>query len=194
MLSPLQAALLRLIYQIIGRSPRKRHNRERGILVGVGDEGSAIGYEKILHVVCLAILIENGSFRIVAHSRRTDLVDDHAAISNSVRPHTIGRGFRMKDPASFLYDRAKGFLHILRHLDFVVAPLPVKSKNRNPPLIDRIGIDFAIAILVRNHLATAIETDVGAIRFAASLFQRGTVTFDCVTDIFEISYSGHGAS
>ena len=39
----LQISFLRLIEQVIGRAPCQRHNRERGIFVGVGDETGAVG-------------------------------------------------------------------------------------------------------------------------------------------------------
>src|SRR5438045_5470888 len=107
-------------------------------------------------------------------------MDDHAAILNAVGIGAIRRSAIVVSTASSLDNLAECLLHVLRHLDFVVAPLPMKPQHRDSPFIHRGWINFAVAVLVGDHLATACEADVCAVRFAASLLESRTVALDKV--------------
>src|ERR1700731_244266 len=76
--SMLKVAFLGFVEEIFGGAPGERHDRERGILVRIGDRWRAIGDEQILHVVRLAEAIEHGSFRVRAHARSAHLVNNLA--------------------------------------------------------------------------------------------------------------------
>ena len=62
-----------------GKPPRQGHDGQGRILVRVGTERAAIGDEEILHVPGLAPLIGDRLFRVGAHDRAADLVDDLSA-------------------------------------------------------------------------------------------------------------------
>src|SRR5947209_2394952 len=108
------------------RAPGERHNRKRRILVWIGDEGSAVGDEKIFYVVGLAISIEYGSFWIGAHACGADFVNDFSAGLNAEGIRTIDLGFGAVLAAGGLDDCAKGLLHVLCLAEFVVAPLEME--------------------------------------------------------------------
>ena len=63
-------------------------------------------------------------------------------------------------------DLLEGVLHVLGLLDFVVAPFEVEAQHRNAPLVHRVGVDLAVALLVGDHLAASGEVDVGAVHLA----------------------------
>src|SRR5947207_6424228 len=48
----------------------------------------------------------------------------------------------------------------------------MEAKHRYAPLIDEIRIDFAIALLVGNHFAAALDGDEGPVNVAALLLER----------------------
>ena len=61
-------------------------------------------------------------------------------------------------------------------LDFVVAPLEVEAQHRNAPFVHYVGIDLAVAVLIRDHLAASGEVNVGAVNLAQVALQFHTVT------------------
>jgi hypothetical protein len=119
-------------------------------------------------------------------------VDDDAPVGDAVGARPSGRVV-VVDAAARFDDRAEGLLHVLRHPDFVVAPLPVKAQHGDAPLINRVGIHIAIAV-IRNHLAPPGKADVGAVAAAASLLQGRTVAFEVIAEIRRTPPPGHGAS
>src|SRR5260370_32053628 len=74
----LEVAFLGFVDKIFGGAPGERHDRERRILVRIGNQWSAIRHEEILHVVRLAKAIQHGCFRIGAHARGADFVNNLA--------------------------------------------------------------------------------------------------------------------
>src|SRR5215469_5314309 len=60
-------------------APGHRGDRERGILVRVADERRRVGDKQILHFVRLAVFVQHGSARVVAHANGSKLVNDLAA-------------------------------------------------------------------------------------------------------------------
>ena len=52
-----------------------------------------------------------------------------------------------------------------------VAPLEMEAQHRDAPLVDALGIDLAIGILVRDHFAAAGEADVRAVILVDVVFQ-----------------------
>src|SRR6184192_1183114 len=70
----LNVALSGFVEEVFRSAPGERHDGERGILVRIGDERSAIGDKKIFYVVSLAKAVENGSFGIGTHARGADFV------------------------------------------------------------------------------------------------------------------------
>src|SRR5690242_4073009 len=72
-------ALPHLVGKILRGTPCQRYDCQRHVLIRVADERRSVRDEKVLYVVCLAILVERGSFRVVSHPDRTSLVDDRSA-------------------------------------------------------------------------------------------------------------------
>src|SRR6516164_7380694 len=141
----------------------------------------------------LAESVQRGGLRALAHAYGSDLMDDHASIGDAVGMCGILQPGRNENTSSRLHDLAIGFLHVLRHLEFVVTPLPVKAEYRDSPLIDGCWIDLAIAILVGDHLAAAGESDIRAVLLLALALQGDPVTFNLVAEIVVISHAGHAA-
>src|SRR5207253_5160957 len=81
-------------------------------------------------------------------------------------------------PAERLDNRREAFAHMARLVPLVVAPFPMEAQDRNAPLVLRaIGIDLAIAVLVRHHRSPAGETDTdpAAVRISDRLLHREAV-------------------
>src|SRR5579862_4880032 len=95
---------------------------------------------------------------------------------------------------SGFYDGPKSLLHIRRHFEFVLAPLPMKPQDRDAPLVLYVGIDLAITILIRDHLAASAEADKRSIRRPASLFQARAVAFVFVADVLKLADPRHIAA
>src|ERR1700722_17939711 len=123
------------------------------------------------------MFIQNRGLGIISHARRPKLVDDPSTFGDSVGQVPRRRSITPKGPSPSLNDRTKGFLHVFRHLDLIVAPCEMEAQNRNAPFVAHLWIDLAVAIGIRNHLPTAGKSDVGAIVAATFLLQRRTVTF-----------------
>ena len=118
-------------------------------------------------------------------------MNNDAAIGNPIRTRSVRSSRAQKRPAAGFDDGAKSFLHILRHLDFVIAPLPVEAQDRNAPLIDRVRIDIAVTVLVGNHLATAFEADKCSVHAAALLFQTRAVAFELIAYTVKLAHTWH---
>ena len=58
-----------------------------------------------------------------------------------------------RSPADLFDKLPESLLHVFDLQDLLITPLEVKPQHRNTPAVDGIRIDFAIRILVRNHLA-----------------------------------------
>src|ERR1700752_2612429 len=111
----------------------------------------------------LAVAIQYRSFGICAHPGCSNFMNDDSSILNSVRMGRIDLRSREVGSASGLDDGAHGFLHVFRHLDFVVPPLPVEAQDWDAPLIDYIEIKIARTVRRRKHFATPSEAEHGAI-------------------------------
>src|SRR5207302_7588684 len=112
-----------------------------------------------------------GCLWIISHAHDAQFVNDHATILNSIWIGPIWRHSRIVSSAHGLHNFAESLLHIARHLDFVVAPLPMETKHRDSPFVNRDRVDFAIALLVRNHFAATCEADIGPIHASAFLLE-----------------------
>src|SRR5262249_5185488 len=66
---------------------------------------------------------------------------------------------------------------VLRHLQLVLAPAPMEAQHGNAVLIDRLRADLAVALLVRDHLAAAGESDARAVALADRVLERLAITF-----------------
>ena len=131
---------------------------------------------------------------MLAHANRAYFVDDHAAIGDPVRIRAVGQFLGHVDSARRLDDFTVGFLHIFRHLDFVVAPLPVETQHGDAPLVDSGRIDFAVAIFVGNHFTATGESNERAVLLLALLLQRRAVAFELVAQVIEVADARHVAS
>src|SRR5712664_4279292 len=90
--------------------------------------------------------------------------------SDPVAP--LGRGHRREYLAPHLGDeRAERLLHVLRLLVLVVRPFPVEAQHRNAPLVHGARIEFAVRVVVGNHLAAAREPDRGAVIATVVVFE-----------------------
>src|SRR6266478_854114 len=166
---PLQIPFLGFVQKIFGGAPGERHDRERRILVRVSNQRRAIGNKKIFHVVGLAKTVEHGSFRIGAHARSADFVNNLAAGLDAERILSVDGSFGAVFAAHGFDNGAESLLHVLGLEQFVVRPLEVKTQRGNAPLIDNIGIDLAVSVRVGEHFAAAGEADMRAVSLARAL-------------------------
>src|SRR6185437_8391962 len=75
-----------------------------------------------------------------------------------LRRHRVEHG-----PTHLIHQRAERLLHVLALEILVIGPFPVEAQDRNAPLVDGAGIELAVAVLVRDHLAPSREPDVRAV-------------------------------
>src|ERR1700730_10703819 len=68
--------------QVLGGAPCQRDDRHGRVLVGIADEGPSVGHEQVLHLVRLAVAVQNAGLRVVAHAHGADLVNDGPAARN----------------------------------------------------------------------------------------------------------------
>src|SRR5271156_4948845 len=139
----LDLSFSRLVDQVLGSPPRQGRDRQRRVLVRAGHEARAIAHEQVLDVMRLAIFIQDRRLGIVAHTHRAQFMDDLSALRNAIGPAPLDTGILQgcalaAGPANHrsprrLNNRTEGFLHILRHFEFVIAPGEVKAQHRNAP-------------------------------------------------------------
>src|SRR5207237_2418771 len=119
------------------------------------------------------------------------LLNDHAAIGDSVGPWRVSACLRGINSARGLNNGAKRFLHVFRHLDLVIATLPMKAQHGDSPLIDGDRIDIAIALRVGNHFTTAFQADIGAVHGAATLLECEAVALKFFTHAIKFAHPRH---
>src|SRR5580692_891745 len=190
----LQIAFLRFIEQVLGRAPGQRHDRKGWILVGVGDERRAIHDENILYIMRLAEAIQHGTFRVGAHPRRANLVDDLSTCGNAEGTIAADGSLGFVDATRGFDDGAKSFLHVLGLANFVLAPLEMKAQNGDAPFIDNVRVDLAVGVWIRNHFAPPGHANARAIGLARAFLQRGAVTFLFVQEVIKLADAGHIAA
>src|SRR5437588_427705 len=125
--------------------------------------------EKIFDIVCLAKAVEHGSFGIGAHARGADFVNDSAAGLDAERQVAMDGSSGLVFAAHGFDDGFECFLHVLGLEQLVIGPFEVEAKNWNAPLIDDLGIDFAVGVGVGDHFTAARKANVAAIHFASAL-------------------------
>src|SRR6266853_5723123 len=84
-------SLLQLGQEVVTRAPGQRHDGQRGILVGVRDEGAAVGDEEVFHVPSLATGVEHGSFLVETHAGRADFVNDLTGLVDGLGATGVNR-------------------------------------------------------------------------------------------------------
>src|SRR5918993_30742 len=97
----------------------------------------------------------------------------------------------LHDSAQRFEDLAEGPLHVADLIQLVIAPLPVEAQDRYPPAIDGRGIDFAVAVLVGDHLAAAGQTDGAAVIGADGRFHLEPVAFGARERAVERAHRRH---
>src|ERR1700675_318558 len=142
----------------------------------------------------LAVAVYHRSFWIGAHAGSSHFVNDFAAFENSKRILAINGGFCCINAAHSLDDGAESLLHILCLAQFVFRPAKMEAQNGDAPLVDNVGIDFAVSVRIGNHLAASRETDGGAVHLASAGFKRDSVTLFVMTKLMEHSDAGHVAA
>src|ERR1035441_6883542 len=143
--------LLHLLRRVLRGAPGKSHNRERRVFVGVADEGSAVGDKEVLAIPRLAIRIHHGSRAIRSHAGSPYLMDDSAPFADA--PIVLRPEFPKWLSSRRQNDFLKGLAGIFRHLYFIFAPLEMESKDRDAPRVDHVLVDFAVAVVIGDHLA-----------------------------------------
>ena len=110
----------------------------------------------------LALRVEYRGIGRIAHPRNAGLVDDPPA---GLQPELVARcGLRRQRRAAHVVDDlTEGPLHVARLPAFVVAPLKAEAQDGNTPAIDDAGVDLAVAVGIRDHLASARKADHGAV-------------------------------
>src|SRR5690606_27972533 len=112
-----QIAPLQLPCQLVGRSPRKGKDGERGVLVAGSGEGGCIRNKDVFYFVHLAKAIQGRAFGVVAQTTSGMLVDGAAvAIDGSTG---VGQRFDFASGEDGLDD----IVHFLDHGAFVFANL-----------------------------------------------------------------------
>src|SRR4029077_11193457 len=96
-----------------------------------------------------------------------------------------------ENSARCFHDGAVSFLHVLRHLDLVVAPLPVEPEYRDTPPVDDVRVNLAIAVLVRDHFAASGESNVCAVLLLELTLQTNAVAFKLIAQTFVIANARH---
>src|SRR5947208_1193869 len=89
-----------LFRQILRHAPGQGDDGERGILVRIAGERSAVRHEKVLHVMRLAVLIQHAGPGIVAHTRGAHLVNNSAAARDHLGPTAPARRGLAVSPAA----------------------------------------------------------------------------------------------
>src|SRR5690606_29732413 len=171
----LDVLFLQFVYDVFRGSHRKRKNRPGRILIRLRYTRSAIDYKQVLAIVSLAVFIEDGPLRIVPHTSRSNLVNDPAGRLQTVVVFLTSFSPR-NDAAHLVNDLLKGFLHVFRLLDFVVAPLVMESQYRDTIFIDRVRVDLAIVILAGNRFAATCHTEGCAVEPPVVILQRDPVS------------------
>src|SRR5690348_9572534 len=169
-LAMLDVSLSGFVEEVLGGAPRESHDGERRIFVGIGDERCPIGDEEVLDVMRLAEAVENGGLGIGAHARGAHFVNDFSASLDAEREFPMNGGSGFVFAAHGLDDGAKRVLHVLGLKQFVIRPFEVEPQHGNAPLIDHVGIDFAVSVRIGNHLSAARKAYMAAILFAGALF------------------------
>src|SRR5215472_483322 len=162
-------ALSGLVEEVLRGAPRKSHDGERRIFVGIGNERRTVGDEKVFDVVRLAETVEDGSLGIGAHARGADLVNNFAAGLDSERKIAMDGSLGFVFAAHGFDDGTESFLHVLGLKQFVIGPLEVEAQDGNAPFINDVGINFAVRVRVGNHFAASGEADVATVLFACAL-------------------------
>ena len=67
----------------------------------------------------------------------------------------------------------------------------MKAEYGNAPLVDFIGINFAVTVRVGNHLAPSSKTNESTISLATPLFEPRAVTFKFRADRLKLPDTGH---
>src|ERR1700730_3055796 len=116
-----------------------------------------------------------------------------ATIIETVRSWPIARYFSRVGSSAGFDDGAERFLHIFRHFDLVVPGTPMKPQHRYAPLVHDAGVEFAIGILIRNHLSERLHANRRPVGAATILFERMAVAFEAITRIVELAYHRHKA-
>src|SRR5205814_1944949 len=101
---------------------------------------------------------------VIAHLGGADFVNDLARPGDAAaRCVAGGKGHLASGGGD---DLLESLLHVFRLIDFVVAPFEVEAQHGNAPLIDDVGVEIAVAVLVGDHFAAAGEVDAGAVDLA----------------------------
>src|SRR6476620_4424128 len=77
--------------------------------------------------------------------------------------------------AHLLENRRERIMHVLGHLQLVVAPFEVEAWRRNSPFIDYARIDVHVGLIVGNHLPSAGQSDSRSVFLTNELLQVRSV-------------------
>src|SRR5690606_23507981 len=152
---PLNILLLQLIHNIRRGAHGERQYRPRRVLVGLRYEGTSVHYEQVLALVRLVELVDDRLFRIVAHPRGADLVNDP---SRRCQSELIFFGICMTpgDDATCVRNNFfESFGQVSRRLQLMLARFVTEAKRGYPVLVDRGCIDFAVVFFTRNRLSSS---------------------------------------
>ena len=106
--------------------------------------------------------------RVAAHDRAADLVDDRPPRRDRLARRRSAPGRAPRPPIASMISRER-LLHVRGLARLVLRPLPVEAQHRDAPLVLHLGIELAVGVLVRDHLAAAGELDERAV-VAARVF------------------------
>lgn len=163
------------------------HDGDGEIFVGVGGEDGSANEEEVFHVPRLAEGVAHGVFGGGSHAGGAGFVDDFARIVDG-----LNGGARGGRAAHFGEDSGEGFLHVLDLIELVVGPFPVESENGDAPLVETVGIDFAVAVFVGNHFTAISGTEGGTIVAAGTAHEILAIGGGgCGIEDAECAHAGH---
>src|SRR3989442_13705899 len=157
-----QRFFLHWVWDVLARPQGQGQDSPGRVLVRLRHERPPVGHEQVLAIVGLAPAVEHRGLGIVPHAGPAELMDDGPARRDAVAVLGAWHG-REHLPAHFPDERPERLLHVLHLLVLMVRPLPMEAQHRNTPTVHRAGIDLAVAVVVRDHLAATGESDRGAV-------------------------------
>src|SRR5256884_264901 len=153
-LDSLQIPLAVLVGNVVACARGNRHDRERGLIATLGYEHCAVGNENVFHVVELAEAIDDTLFGVVAHARRTALVDVLAENAQAFAGRLASLDLHgVKD----LHDVVT---HRLGHGVLVLAVAGHDAQDGNAPGVFLFLVQRNVVVVTRQALALRRNSEV----------------------------------
>ena len=114
--------------------------------------------------------VGDGGGGAFAHDGAADFVDDGAALLDGFLG-VVDFGCAGEACAHGVEDGGDGFLLVGDLFEFVIGEFPVEAKDGDAPLVDDIGIEFGVAVVVGVHGALGADALEGAVVAAGVILE-----------------------